>query len=342
VHKIFLASDNTSPAHPAILSYLLQVNEHHAPSYGLDFWTEKSSERIAEIFQRPCKVIFVPTGTGANVLSLKLMLKAHHSVLCSDIAHIAKSETGAAEAIVGCKLLQVKSHHGKITPEDALDTLNDERHSGKHGTLPTTLSITQSTEVGTIYHLEQLKALRNFCKEENLLLHIDACRIYNAAVSCNTDLKQMIDAAEPDIISLGGTKNGLLQAEAVVIFNRALYEGADHLQKQTLQLLSKMRYLSAQYIPFFENDLWKSLAAHANKQALHLATFLQSIPKVKINHPVETNQIFFSVPPSWIPLIQEKIACFVWNKPLNELRFITSWNTSDQEIEAACSVFSKL
>lgn len=270
------------------------------------------------------------------------MLRSHHSVICSDIAHIARSETGAAEAIVGCKLLLTKSSQGKIYPEQILYELNKEKFSFKHATFPAVLSITQPTEVGTIYSLEELIHLRRFCKQENLLLHIDACRIFNAAVSLNVNLHDIIDAAEPDIISLGGTKNGLLAAEAVVIFNQDLQEGSDYLQKQTLQLLSKMRYLSAQYIPFFEDNLWLNLATKANNKAQEIATILKSIPKLTINYPVQTNQIFFSAPEHWVPLIQEKIACHLWTQETSEIRFLTSWNTSDDDVVKVRSIFAEI
>jgi len=340
--NIFLASDNTSPAHPNIIEYILKANQHHASSYGSDQWTQSASELLAEVFKKTCKVLFVPTGTGANNLSLKLMLKSHHSVICSDIAHIAVNETGAPEALMGCKLLLVKSHHGKISADNVLHTLKKERFAGKHSSDPKVVSITQPTEVGTIYTLKELHALHKLCSNENLLLHIDACRIYNAAAHLNLKLPEIIDAADPDIISLGGTKNGLAFAEAVVIFNRDLYEGSDHLQKQTLQLLSKMRYLSTQYIPFFKDDLWHHLASHANKKTQEIVSILQTFPQIKINHPVETNQIFFSVPHSWIPLIQKTITCYVWDESTNEIRFITSWNTSDEDVSTVRSCFEKI
>jgi threonine aldolase len=340
--NIFLASDNTSPAHPNIIEYILKANQHHASSYGNDEWTQSASKLLAEVFKKTCKVLFVPTGTGANILSLKLMLKSHTSVICSDIAHIAVNETGAPEAVVGCKLLLIKSHHGKISAEDVLKVLKKERFSGKHATYPKVVSITQPTEVGTLYTLNELQALRELCSKESLFLNIDACRIYNAAAHMHVKLHEIIDAAKPDIISLGGTKNGLAFAEAVVIFNEDLYEGSDYLQKQTLQLLSKMRYLSAQYIPFFKDDLWHHLASHANKKAQEIVSILKSIPQITINHPVETNQIFFSIPPTWIPLIQKTISCYVWDESINEIRFIASWNTSDEDVSTVRSCFENI
>ncbi len=274
----------------------------------------------------------VTTGTGANVLALKLACRRHESTICTDIAHIQYQESGAAESIVGCKLLTVPHQSGKVTPQTLLKKLKSERAFGKHSTVPRVLSITQPTEIGTVYTLEELKRLSVLCKEEGLLLHMDGCRLYNAAVSLQMDLGEIVAAAGVDLLSLGGTKNGLMGAESLLIFNPSLYEGSDHLQKQTLQMLSKQRYLSAQYIPFFQNDLWYSLAKQANDQAREIASFLQTIPHLAISYPVETNQIFFTAPACWIPHIQEKIFCYLWDNDKNEIRFITSWNTSDEEV----------
>jgi threonine aldolase len=161
---------------------------------------------------------------------------------------------------------------------------------------------------------------------------MDGSRLYNAAVSLNVRLDEMFSLIPVDILSLGGTKNGLMGAEALVIFNPELQEGSDHLHKQTLQLLSKMRYLSAQYIPFFKNDLWHTLATQANQRAQEIAAIIQSIPHLSLSFPVETNQVFFTAPAAWIPLIQEKIFCYLWDGEKNEVRFIASWTTSDQDI----------
>lgn len=250
--KIYLASDNWAPVHPLVMQAITEANIGYAPPYGSDPWTEHAQKVIQEAFETECKVYFVPTGTGANVLALKLACKSHESVICSDIAHIQYQESGAAEALIGCKLLCVPNQYGKITPEAVNAKLKSERAFGKHSTSPRVLSISQSTEVGTVYELEDLEALSKLCKAENLLLHIDGSRLYNAVVSLGISLKQLVDISGVDILSLGGTKNGLMGAEALLIFNEKLQEGSDFLQKQTLQLLSKMRYLAAQYIPFFK------------------------------------------------------------------------------------------
>jgi threonine aldolase len=331
--KICLASDNWAPAHPSVTKAVVEANEGSAPSYGSDPWTDDAQKLIQGVFRSQCKVFMVPTGTGSNIFALMLSCRRHESVICTDIAHIQYQESGATESIVGCKLLTAPHREGKMTPEAVLKKLKSERAFGKHSTSPRVLSITQPTEIGTVYSLEELKSLSKLCREENLLLHIDGSRLYNAAVSLKMSLHEMVSAIHLDILSLGGTKNGLMGAESLLIFNSTLYEGSDHLQKQTLQLLSKMRYLSAQYIPFFKNDLWHTLAKLANQKAQEIASIIKTIPHLSLSYPVETNQIFFTAPASWIPLIQEKIFCYPWDKEKNEVRFIASWNTSEQDVK---------
>lgn len=336
-----MASDNWSPAHPLILKAVAEANEGYAPSYGSDPWTLEAQRLTQESFKTPCKVFFLPTGTGSNIFALALCCRRHESVICTDTAHINYQESGAAESI-GCKLLTVNHQAGKITPDAILKKLKSERTFGKHSTFPRVVSIAQSTEFGTVYTLEELKSISKLCKEENLLLHIDGSRFYNAAVSLKVSLAEMIENGEPDILSLGGTKNGLMGAEALVIFNPELETGSDYLQKQTLQLQSKMRYLSAQYIPFFSQGLWRTLALQANQKAQEIANVIKGIPHLSLSYPVETNQIFFIAPASWIPLIQEKIVCYPWDLEKNEIRFIASWCTSEKDVQDVKSALDQI
>lgn len=340
--KVCLASDNWSPAHPLIIKAIIEANEGAAPSYGLDPWTLEAQTLIQEIFRSECKVFMVPSGTGANILSFKLSCATYQSIICTDIAHIHYQESGAAEAITGCKLLTVPHTQGKITPVEVLRKLKKERTFGKHSTSPHVLSITQPTEVGTTYTLEELKALSQLCKQEGLLLHIDGSRLYNAATGLDVGLHEIIQASQVDILSLGGTKNGLIGAESILIFNPLLQEGSDYLHKQTLQLLSKMRYLSAQYIPFFKNDLWRTLAKQANQKAQQIASIIKEVPELSLSYPVETNQVFFTTSASLIPLIQEKISCHTWDVEKNEVRLIASWNTSDEDVQEVASILTNL
>jgi threonine aldolase len=339
--KIHLASDNWAPAHPLVMKAVLDANEGYAPSYGADPWTDKAQSLIQEVFKAECRVFFVPTGTGSNIFALKLACKRHESIVCADIAHINYQESGAIESI-GCKLLTVPHLEGKMTPEAVLKRLKRERAFGRHSTLPRVLSITQPTEVGTIYSLAELKQLSDLCQAEGLLLHIDGSRFYNAAAGLNIHLHEMIDSIHVDVLSLGGSKNGLMGAEALLIFNPILQEGSEHLQKQTLQLISKMRYLSAQYIPLFKDELWRHLAAHANEKAKEIASIIAAIPQLSLSYPVATNQIFFTAPAAWLPLIQERIFCYPWDNEKNEIRFITSWSTSDQDVKDVQAILENI
>lgn len=341
MNKVCLASDNWSKTHPEVLQSIIEANEGDAAPYGGDRWTENAQHLIQKVLGAPCKIFFIPSGTGTNVLALKIACKRYESIICTDIAHISFQESGAAESIVGCKLLTVPHQEGKLTPCKVLKKLKSERAFGKHTTVPGVLSITQPTEMGTVYTLEELEALSKLCHEEKLLLHMDGSRFYNAAVKLNASLADMIAASKVDILALGGTKNGLMGTEALVIFNPALEKGSDHLHKQTLQLMSKMRFLAAQYIPFFTNDLWQALALHANTRAKEIAAIIESIPQLALNHPVETNQIFFTAPAEWIPLIQDKIACYIWDKE-NEIRFIASWNTSEEDVRKVEKILSEI
>lgn len=340
--KICLASDNWSGVHPSIIQAIIDANEGYAPAYGSDLWTERACTTIQEAFKVKCKVFIVPTGTGANIFGLKLACLRFESVICTDIAHIQYQESGAAESIIGCKLVIVPHQNGKINPKSIWKKLKIERAFGKHSTSPRVLSISQPTEVGTVYKLEELIALSKLCHEENLYLHIDGSRLYNAIVNLKVFFDEMIEAAKPDVLSLGGTKNGLMGAEALVIFNPKLEQGSDHQHKQTLQLMSKMRFLSAQYIPFIKDNLWHSLAKHANQKAQQIAEIIQSIPQLSLSYPVETNQIFFTAPSSWISLIQEEIACHLWDHEKNEIRFIASWSTSDEDVASVKTILTKI
>ena len=330
---ICLASDNCVPAHPLIVQSVVEANQGSAPSYGADQWTQKAEQVIQKVFKTDCKVCIVPSGTGSNVLALKIACQRHESIICTDIAHIHYQESGAVESIVGCKLLTIPHSNGKVTPEGIEKKLKRERSCGKHGTCPRVLSITQPTEVGTVYSVEELKEIANVCKENDLLLHMDGSRLYHAAVRLHVGLDEIVTASHLDLLSLGGTKNGLMSAESLLIFNPNLYAGSDHLQKQTLQLVSKQRYLSAQYHPFFQGGLWRSLAKQANQKAQEIAALIEETPSLALSYPVETNQIFFTAPAPWIPLIQGHIFCYVWNEEKNQIRWITSWNTSEEDVK---------
>ena len=340
--KISLASDNCAGVHPTVMQAILAANAGYAPSYGADAWTEEAHRLIQQAFGRPCQVLIVPSGTGSNVLALKLACRRFEAVLCTDIAHINYQESGAAESIVGCKLLSMPHVQGKITCAALQKKLTSERAFGKHSTAPRVLSLSQTTEVGTVYTLDELKAVWQLCQAENILLHMDGSRLYNALAALKISFAEMLQIVPLDILSLGGTKNGLMGAEALVIFNPLLQEGSDHMHKQALQLMSKMRFLSAQYIPLFKDDLWRKLALQANDKAQQIALLIQELPQLRLSYPVESNQIFFTAPAAWIPLIQDKISCIAWDKDKGEVRLIASWSTSEKDVEDVQAVLAGL
>lgn len=341
-NKISLASDNWSGAHPLIMQAVMKSNEGYAASYGADPWTQKAKELIEREAGQSCKIIFLPTGTGSNVLGIKLALKRYESVICSEIGHIHYQEAGALEAIAQCKILVIPHCNGKVVPDDVLKKLRTERAFGRHSTSPRVLSIAQPTEVGTVYTVDEMAALSTLCKENDLLLHVDGSRIYNALVHLEIELKDLLRVAPVDVLSLGGTKNGLLGAEALVIFNKTLLDGSDYLHKQSLQLLSKMRYTSVQYIPYFEDQLWRSLAMNANNKGREIASIIEAAPQCSLSYPIQTNQIFFMLPEPAFMKIQDLIWCLPWDKERNEIRFIASWNTTDEEVSQVRAIFEAL
>jgi threonine aldolase len=339
---ISLASDNWSPAHPLVMEAVVQANQGFAAAYGLDEWTQEAVKVIQSLFRRDSKAHILPTGTGANLLALKQGCRSHESVLCTDISHINYHEAGAAEALVGCKLLAIPHLNGKLSLDRLVKRLENERSGGKHSTYPRLVTIAQPTEVGTLYTLDELRELAKICKQHDLLLHMDGSRLYNAAAALETSLNELVDAASADLLSLGGTKNGLMGAEALVIFNQELWNGSEIMQKQTLQLASKMRYLSAQYIPFLQNELWRELAMNANRRAQEIASLVKRGPQLQLTYPVESNQIFFTLPPAWVSPLQEEVKCGLWRREPCEIRFVTSWNTTSEEVAAVESVLTKL
>ena len=243
-------------------------------------------------------------------------------------------EVGAPIAATGCKLITVKNQDGKLVPSELEKVIVQEREWGRHNNSPKVVSITQPTEYGTVYSLSELEAIHDVCKSNDLLLHMDGARIYNAAVALNTTLDML--TKHVDILSLGGTKNGLMFGEAVVIFNPTLKEGAPHLQKQLLQLDSKMRYLSAQFIPLFKQGLWKKYATQANKQCAYLAQSLEKLSGYTFAYPVQTNQIFTTIPKNVVHELQTSYS-FTYpysfcDQQVDMARLVTSFDTTTSEI----------
>jgi len=321
-------SDNTSPAHPNILKALNDANNDYALSYGEDIYTKNAIDCFKEHFGKECKVFFTFTGTASNIIALKSTLSPGESVICAESAHLNRDECGAPEANLGVKLIPLTTEDGKLSIDSIKTVLKD--NNNVHRPAPKMISISQCTEWGTVYTLEELKTLSDFCKENDLYLHIDGARFANAACFLNISLKEASLHGAIDLLSFGGTKNGLIGAEAVVIFNPKLAERTARIQKQTMQLSSKMRYVSAQFNALFQDQLWQKNASHANKMAMLLAEEIKDV--VDIVQPVETNVIFAKLPPHKIAPLQEAFPFILWKPDESIVRWMTSFATHEKSI----------
>ena len=324
------ASDNNAGVHPEILAAMAQVNQGHVTGYGNDIYTAEAISLFIEEFGSGTEVFFVFNGTGANVLGLATLTRSFHSVICAESAHIQEDECGAPEKFTGCKLLPVETENGKLTPEAIeahLTGFNFEHHSQ-----PKVISISQVTEMGTLYQPEEIRALSGLAHRHNMYLHMDGARIANAAAALDLPFRGFTRDCGVDVLSFGGTKNGMMMGEAVVFFNPDLTAETKYLRKQSMQLFSKMRYVSAQFTAYFNNGLWKRSALHANKMAKMLAENISAIPQVRITQKVEANGVFAVIPREIIAPLQEKFFFYIWNDKINEVRWMTSFDTTESEI----------
>ena len=325
-------SDNHSGVHPEVMAALAAVNHGHVPAYMNDVFTEQATRLLKAAFSQDCEVIYCFNGTSANVLALRACLRPYQSVLCASTSHLHQNETGAPESILGAKLVLLPHVDGKIHADPLRSHLATNGNS-IHSPQPRVVSITQSTECGTCYTPEEICAIKSVCVEHDLILHMDGCRLYNAAAHLGCGLAEASNLAGVDVLSLGGTKNGAMIAEAVLVFNPQLTEGLRYLQKNTLQLCSKNRFIAAQFTALFTNDLWLRNAAHANAMAARLAENLRVIPQVKIAHPVETNQLFVQMPMAWCRALEEKGYGYLFSHHPPTLRLVCSFDTEEAEMD---------
>lgn len=326
------ASDNNSGVHPAILRAIGDANTGHEIAYGGDPYTEGAAEAIRDCLGREASVFFVFGGTGANVLGLAQIARPHHSVICAETSHIHRDECGAPERFAGCKLLAVPSPDGKLTVEGIQAHLTG--IGFEHHAQPRVVSITQATEYGTVYRPDEIRRIANFAHDNGLLLHMDGARLCNAAAFLDADLREITGAAGVDVLSFGGTKNGMLFGESVVFFNPFLAADFKYVRKQGMQLFSKMRFVAAQYTAFLRDGLWREMASHANRMARLLAEKVRDIPGADITQPVETNAVFATVPRQAIPALQKHSFFYVWDERRSEVRWMASFDTESAEVEA--------
>jgi threonine aldolase len=324
------ASDNNSGIHPDILRAVEESNRGHYVAYGDDPFTESAVGRFREVFGGSVHVYFVFTGTGANVLGLKAICSSHESVLCTAVSHLNVDECGAPENFVGAKLLTVATEDGKLTPE-LLEPLLHGR-GDEHHAQPRVVSVTQSTELGTVYTRSELAAIGEFSRRNDLLFHMDGARLANAAASLGCGLRELTADAGVDVLSFGGTKNGMMIGEAVVLFNPAFSRSFKYIRKQGMQLASKMRFISAQFEAYLRNGLWLENARHANAMARVLAVELEKVPGCTITQKVQANGVFISIPRECVDELRKRFFFYVIDDAGPVIRLMTSFDTGEEEI----------
>ena len=324
------ASDNYSGIHPEILEAIQHANQSHEISYAEDTYTEKTNALFREIFGAETEVLYVFNGTGANVIALKCALLPFEAVLCAETAHINADECGAPTQSTGSSLITIKTPNGKLTPELLKPFMS--RKGNVHNTQPRVISISQSTELGTVYSLTELKALCSFAHENDLFVHLDGARISNAVAALGVSLKEATVDCGVDIMSFGGTKNGLMIGEAVLIFNDELKKYAAFYQKQTAQLFSKNRFIAAQFYALLKNDLWLRMATHANQMAAFLAESVADLPGVTISQKVDANALFVIIPPHAVEPLRAKYRFYTWSEDTGELRWMCSFDTTREDV----------
>ena len=334
------ASDNNAGVHPEILKAISSVNGGHAVGYGDDKYTAIAKEKFKEVFGRDTEVLFVYNGTGANVVSIQALVRPYNAVICSDVSHIYVDECGAPEKHSGAKLLPLKTQDGKLTT--GLIRQHMHGFGFEHHSQPAMVSLTQATELGTVYTIDEIKEIADYVHENGLYLHMDGARIANAAVSLGCTLKEMTFDAGLDVVSFGGTKNGLMFGEAVVFANAKLAENVKYIRKQTTQLHSKMRYISAQFTALLSNELWKKNASHSNKMARMLAEKIAGIPELRITRNVEANGVFCIVPEKIIDPLREEFFFYMWDESRNEVRWMTSFDTTEDDVENFVKIIKRL
>ncbi|MBC7693549.1 MAG: low specificity L-threonine aldolase [Methylotenera sp.] len=338
------ASDNYAEVHPEIFEALAKANQGHASAYGSDEHTADALRKFKETFGEDSETFFVFNGTAANVLSLKALSESYHSIICTDVAHVQSDECGAPEKFLGCKLIALPSSDGKLT----IETLKKFWETGlaqsgeQHHSQARVITITQSTEFGTVYSREEIARISEFAKAHSLYLHMVGSRISNAAASLDCTFKELTADLGVDVLSFGGTKNGLLYGEAVVFLKKNLARDFQYIRKQGMQLASKMRFISAQFEVLLSGmpgqELWRINARHANAMAKKLESALAGLAEVKISRPAQANAVFATLPRNVISELQKIFSFYIWGSAQEatraEVRWMASFNTTAEDVEA--------
>lgn len=324
-------SDNHAGIHPRILAAIAEANTGHAPSYGTDEWSQKAEGRFRELFGADSEVFFVFNGTAANVTALQALTQSYQSVFCSDVSHLAVDECGAPEFFTGAKLIPIPSQDGKLAVADLEAAWI--RRGDQHYSQSQVLSLTQPTELGTAYSLEELRALTAWAKKKNLFVHMDGARFANAVSFLKTDFKSLTKDSGVDALSFGGTKNGLMMGEAVVFLNPVLARDFKFRRKQAGQLPSKTRFIAAQFLAYLQDDLWREIADHSCRMAEELYQALQALPRLELRSRPQSNAVFAKIPKEWIKPLRESFFFYVWDEKTFECRLMTSWDTQSSDIQ---------
>ncbi|PHX60717.1 MAG: threonine aldolase [Actinobacteria bacterium] len=328
-----LASDNYAGVHPAILAAMIAANAGHAPAYGSDSTTDQAVAAFRRELGDHVDVFMTFNGTGANVVGLQSLMHTWEAVICASTAHINVDEGGAPEKLLGSKIIDLQTPDSKLTP-DLINSV-EWREGDVHQSQPKVVLITQSTEYGTCYSPEEIRAIADTAHARGLALYLDGARIANAAASFNVSLRAMTTDAGVDVMSFGGTKNGAMSAEAVIVLNPELNISGDlgFIRKQYMQLSSKMRFTSAQFIALLTDELWRENAKHANSMAQRLAAGVKEIPGVTITQPTQANAVFAQLPAAAIHRLQAHTPFYVWNEARSEVRWVCSWDTTETDLD---------
>ena len=326
------ASDNNSGIHPRIIEAIIDANQGHAIGYGDDDWTDSADSVFRQIFGEDIQPYYVFNGTGSNVVALQALTRSFQSIFCATTAHIYSDECGAPVKATGAVLKSIATPDGKLTP----GLIARELHGlgVQHHSQPQVISISQSSEMGTVYTVEELKTLCDYAHSHNLYVHMDGSRLANACAHLSVGLRELSRDCGVDLLSLGGTKNGMMMGEAVVAFHPEWNELLMYFRKQSAQLYSKMRYLSAQFIAYFHDDLWLQNAAHSNAMAAYLAGKMRDLQGVHFTQKVEANSLFLILPHEVIQKMLESYFFYMWDENVNEIRLVCSWDTTPPDVDA--------
>jgi len=334
--KVSFGSDNYSGVAPEIMEFIVKINKGHSTGYGEDDYTRKATELFKAEFGQDIEVFFLYNGTAANTLALGKMTQSYNSIICSDLSHIVIHEVTAPQNWSGCKFISLPTEDGKINVDQIQKVYEDETYWGRHTAHPKVVSISQPTELGTLYSLEEIKNIADYCHKNEMYLHMDGARISNACLSMEVNFNDLTKGCGVDVLSFGATKNGLMFGEALVFFNQSLAKDFEYVQKQGMQLHSKMRFLSAQYIPYLGKRIWYDNAENSNKMAKLLGEQLNIILPGCMAFPVVTNQIFAYFPEFAIEELLEEFHFYVFNPRENIVRLVTSFDTTEEEVNLFC------